>query len=107
MDKNSIQYLRLTGRSEEKIAYIEAYLKAQGLFRNYEDSSADPVFSDVLEIDLNTIVPALAGPKRPHDFVSLSNMKKDFLDVPKYLFFSFQCFQCSIFFFLSSASKTK
>lgn len=80
MDENSLKYLRLTGRSEEKIAYIEAYLKAQGLYRNYEDSSSDPIFNDVLEIDLGNIVPALSGPKRPHDYVLLKDMKKDFLD---------------------------
>eukprot|EP01115_Flamella_aegyptia_P008160 TRINITY_DN33872_c0_g1_i1.p1 TRINITY_DN33872_c0_g1~~TRINITY_DN33872_c0_g1_i1.p1 ORF type:complete len:892 (-),score=500.45 TRINITY_DN33872_c0_g1_i1:53-2728(-) len=77
MDDNSISYLRLTGRDEAKIAYIEAYLKAQGLFRNYKDASQDPVFTDVLEIDLSTIKPCLAGPKRPHDHVALSDMKKD------------------------------
>jgi len=79
MDENSLEYLRLTGRPEEKIAYIGAYLKAQGLFRDYKDSSADPTFTDVVELDLSTIRPSLAGPKRPHDFVLLSDMKKDFL----------------------------
>jgi len=79
VDKNSLDYLRLTGRAEDKIAYIEAYLKAQGLFRDYLNSATDPVFTDVLEIDLSTIKPSLAGPKRPHDFVELTNMKKDFL----------------------------
>lgn len=78
MDANSLEYMRLTGRSEEKIAYVESFLRAQGLFRDYT-SGNDPVFSDVLELDLSTIVPALAGPKRPHDFVPLKEMKKDFL----------------------------
>eukprot|EP01117_Protostelium_nocturnum_P015125 TRINITY_DN582_c0_g1_i1.p1 TRINITY_DN582_c0_g1~~TRINITY_DN582_c0_g1_i1.p1 ORF type:complete len:893 (-),score=411.70 TRINITY_DN582_c0_g1_i1:145-2823(-) len=77
MDNKSLEFLRLTGRSEEKIAYIEAYLKAQGLFRDYK-SGKDPVFTDALELDLNKIVPAMSGPKRPHDYVPLTEMKKDF-----------------------------
>jgi len=77
MDEKSLGYLRLTGRPEEKIAYIEAYLKAQGLFRDYY-SGVDPVFTDYLEIELGNIKPALAGPKRPHDYVPLAEMKKDF-----------------------------
>jgi len=77
MDQKSLGYLRLTGRSEEKIAYIEAYLKAQGLFRDYH-AGTDPVFTDNLEIDLKNISPAMAGPKRPHDYVPLKEMKKDF-----------------------------
>jgi len=83
MDKNSIDYLRLTGRNEDKIAYIESYLKTQGLYRNYEDSSSDPIFNDVLEIDLSSIIPALAGPKRPHDLIPLTHMKNDFQECIK------------------------
>jgi len=79
VDEASINYLKLTGRDETKIEYIEAYLKAQGLFRNYKDASTDPVFNDVLEIDLSSIKPSLAGPKRPQDNVLLADMKKDFL----------------------------
>lgn len=79
MDTKAIEYLKLTGRSEEKVAYIEAFLKAQGLFRNYNDETTDPVFTDVVELDLNTVKPSLAGPKRPQDFVLLTDMKKDFL----------------------------
>jgi aconitate hydratase len=78
VDTKTLDYLRLSGRSEEQIAYIEAYLKAQGLFRNYTDPSQDPVFTDVLELDLSTVIPCLSGPKRPHDYVALSNMKTDF-----------------------------
>jgi len=78
VDNKTLDYLRLTGRSEEQIAYIEAYLKAQGLFRDYSNASQDPVFTDVLELDLSTIIPCLSGPKRPHDYVALSNMKADF-----------------------------
>jgi len=77
MDEKSLGYLRLTGRSEDKIAYIEAYLKAQGLFRDYYEG-VDPVFTDYMEIDLGNIKPALAGPKRPHDYVPLAEMKRDF-----------------------------
>ena len=64
-DANSIQFLQMTGRNPEKIAYIEAYLKANSLFRNYSDASSDPVFNDVVEINLSNIQPSLAGPKRP------------------------------------------
>lgn len=78
VDNKTLDYLRLTGRSDEQIAYIEAYLKAQGLFRDYTNASQDPVFTDVLELDLSTIIPCLSGPKRPHDYVALSNMKTDF-----------------------------
>ena len=74
-------YLYCIGRSENNVAYIEAYLKAQGLYRDYADAKSDPVFSDVLELDLSTVKPSLAGPKRPHDYVLLSDMKKDFLSV--------------------------
>jgi len=79
MDTNSINYLNLSGRAEEKVRYIEAYLKAEGLFRDYTNASQDPVFTDVVSLDLGTVVPALAGPKRPHDHVPLTNVKKDFL----------------------------
>eukprot|EP01118_Nematostelium_gracile_P015317 TRINITY_DN6112_c0_g1_i1.p1 TRINITY_DN6112_c0_g1~~TRINITY_DN6112_c0_g1_i1.p1 ORF type:complete len:909 (-),score=311.78 TRINITY_DN6112_c0_g1_i1:17-2686(-) len=80
MDNNSLDYLRLTGRDEKKIAYIEAYLRAQGLFVDYKDESAFPEFNDVLEISLDDIKPAMAGPKRPQDYVLLKDMKKDFLN---------------------------
>ncbi|KAL6056402.1 Aconitate hydratase [Balamuthia mandrillaris] len=79
VDNKTLDYLRLTGRTEEQIAYIEAYLKAQGLFRDYTDASQDPSFTDVLELDLSTIIPCLSGPKRPHDYVPLAEMKQDFL----------------------------
>jgi len=61
--------MRLTGRSEENIALVEAYAKAQGLW--IVEGAADPVFTDTLELDLSTVVPSLAGPKRPQDRVSL------------------------------------
>ena len=78
VDSKTIDFLRVTGRDTDKIAYIEAYLKAQGLFRNYATDS-DPVFTgEVLELDLATVVPCLSGPKRPHDRVALTDMKRDF-----------------------------
>jgi len=71
IDKETINYLRATGRADDRVALVEAYAKAQGMFR--EDSSPDPVFTDTLELDLATVVPSLAGPKRPQDRVALSN----------------------------------
>ena len=79
MDEETLNYLRVTGRSEEKVQYIEAYLRKTGLFRNYRDGP-DPVFTDVLELDLSTVVPCLSGPKRPHDRVALTDVKTDFLN---------------------------
>jgi aconitate hydratase len=79
----------LLGRAPERIAFIEAYLRAQGMFRDYNNHGEDPVFTDVVELDLDTIKPALSGPKRPHDHVLLSNMKKDFQSVTKKNFWSF------------------
>ena len=69
VDDKTIDYMRLTGRSEENIALVEAYAKAQGLW--IVEGAADPVFTDTLELDLSTVVPSLAGPKRPQDRVSL------------------------------------
>ncbi|WP_283420332.1 aconitate hydratase AcnA [Sphingopyxis sp. Geo48] len=69
IDDKTIDYMRLTGRSEENIALVEAYAKAQGLW--IVEGAADPVFTDTLELDLATVVPSLAGPKRPQDRVSL------------------------------------
>eukprot|EP01094_Clydonella_sp_ATCC50884_P022587 TRINITY_DN5233_c0_g1_i1.p1 TRINITY_DN5233_c0_g1~~TRINITY_DN5233_c0_g1_i1.p1 ORF type:complete len:895 (+),score=313.87 TRINITY_DN5233_c0_g1_i1:55-2739(+) len=78
-DEKSLEYLRLTGRSEEKVEIVERYLRAQGLFRDYNDAAQDPQYSESLELDLSTIVPCIAGPKRPHDYVALSSSKQDFL----------------------------
>ncbi|ALS24215.1 aconitate hydratase AcnA [Paenibacillus naphthalenovorans] len=76
VDAESLNYLRGTGRSEEQIALVEAYYKAQGMFRT--DDTPDPVFSDTIELDLGSVVPSLAGPKRPQDRVELTNMKESF-----------------------------
>ncbi len=73
VDAETLKYLRLSGRSDEQVALVEAYTKAQGLFRT--DETPDPVFTDTLELDLRTVVPSLAGPKRPQDRVPLSQSK--------------------------------
>ena len=76
VDAETLRYLRLTGRADEVIQRAEAYLRAQGLFR--DSSSPEPEFTDTLELDLASVVPSLAGPKRPQDRVSLSDMKETF-----------------------------
>jgi aconitate hydratase len=76
VDEETLRYMRLTGRPEEVVARTEAYMRAQGLFR--EDGSPDPEFTDTLELDLGSVVPSLAGPKRPQDRVALSEMKENF-----------------------------
>jgi aconitate hydratase len=72
-DEETLKYLRLSGRSDHHVALVEAYTKAQGLFRT--DDTADPVFTDTIELDLGTVEPSLAGPKRPQDRVPLSKSK--------------------------------
>jgi aconitate hydratase len=76
VDQQTLEYLRMTGRSEEHVDLVERYAKEQGLFR--EKDSAAPVFSDTLELDLSTVEPSLSGPKRPQDRVSLTGLKADF-----------------------------
>ncbi|MFN8510654.1 MAG: aconitate hydratase AcnA [Deinococcaceae bacterium] len=78
VDDEALRYLRRTGRSEEDITWTETYYRAQGMFRT--DETPDPIFSSVIELDLSTVVPSLAGPKRPQDRVSLSDMKKVYRD---------------------------
>ncbi len=75
IDEETVKYLKLTGRPEEQLALVETYAKEQGL---WHDPSAEPRFSEKLELDLATVVPSLAGPKRPQDRVSLSNAKQAF-----------------------------
>jgi len=77
IDEETTKYLRLTGRSDEQLALVEAYAKEQGL---WHDPDAEPRFSEKLELDLATVVPSLAGPKRPQDRVSLSDAKGAFRD---------------------------
>ena len=76
IDELTLDYLRLTGRDAAQVALVEAYAKAQGLFRT--DATPDAVYSETLEIDVTTIVPSLAGPRRPQDRVPLSNAKLSF-----------------------------
>ncbi|MGH7605105.1 MAG: aconitate hydratase AcnA [Gemmatimonadaceae bacterium] len=76
IDAETIKYLRFTGRDEAQVQLVEAYCKAQGIFRT--DETADPIFTDSLELDLRTIEPSLAGPKRPQDRVPLKLAKKMF-----------------------------
>jgi aconitate hydratase len=78
IDAETVSYLRLTGRDEEQIALVEAYAKEQGL---WHDPDAEPRYSDHLELDLSTVVPSIAGPKRPQDRVSLSDAKPAFRSV--------------------------
>ncbi|XP_063392126.1 cytoplasmic aconitate hydratase-like [Cydia fagiglandana] len=78
VDARSLQYLAQTNRTQEKIDIIEAYLRATNQFRDYNDPSQDPIFSEIVELDLSTVVTSVSGPKRPQDRVSVSNMKKDF-----------------------------
>ena len=75
IDEETTKYLKLTGRDDEQIALVEAYAKEQGL---WHDPQAEPRFSERLELDLATVVPSLAGPKRPQDRVSLSDAKEAF-----------------------------
>ncbi len=77
VDKTTLEYMRLTGRSDDEVALVEAYCKEQGLFR--DASSKTPEFTELLELDISTVEPSLAGPKRPQDRVSLSNVKSDFV----------------------------
>ncbi|MFL2968154.1 MAG: aconitate hydratase AcnA [Candidatus Poseidoniaceae archaeon] len=76
VDDNTLAYMRLSGREEDDIAGVEAYCKAQGLW--YDSSSPEKSYTAVLELDLSTVQPALAGPKRPQDRVDLSNMAQHF-----------------------------
>ncbi|XP_069950269.1 cytoplasmic aconitate hydratase isoform X2 [Cherax quadricarinatus] len=78
VDDTTINYLRQSNRDGNKIAQIEAYLKAVKMYRNFMDTSQDPSYSEVVTLDLADVVPSLSGPKRPHDRVSVSSMKDDF-----------------------------
>ncbi len=77
IDDETIRYLRMTGREEQQVALVEAYAKAQGL---WHDPKAEPAYSETIELDLSTVVPSIAGPKRPQDRVSLSDAKDGFRD---------------------------
>jgi aconitate hydratase len=76
IDDETLRYLRMTGRPDEVVARVEAYAKAQGLFRT--DASPEPTFNESLSLDLSTVVPSLAGPKRPQDRVALTDIRDSF-----------------------------
>ena len=78
IDEVTLDYLRLTGRSEERVRLVEAYTKAQGM---WHDPAREPVYSEYLELDLSTVVPSIAGPKRPQDRIILSRAKESFREV--------------------------
>ncbi|TGO04804.1 aconitate hydratase AcnA [Serinibacter arcticus] len=86
IDGVTIDYLRLTGRSEKQLALVEAYAKEQGMWLDPEASDyIEPIFSEYLELDLSTVVPSIAGPKRPQDRIELSHAKTQFArDLPTY-----------------------
>jgi len=77
VDGRTLDYLRLTGRPDEEVVLVEAYCKAQGLFR---DDKVEPSFVDTLSLDLSSVKPCLAGPKRPQDRIELGNVKKQWND---------------------------
>ncbi len=79
IDQEALNYLRLSGRSEEQIGLVEAYAKAQGMW--HDESSVEPTFTTTLELDLATVKPSLAGPKRPQDRVLLEGVQQSFHDV--------------------------
>ena len=76
IDDETLRYLQLTGRDPDLIRLVETYAKEQGMFRT--DASPDPMFTDTLELDLATVVPSLAGPRRPQDRIPLTGSKKAF-----------------------------
>ncbi|HKU92855.1 MAG TPA: aconitate hydratase AcnA [Sphingomicrobium sp.] len=76
IDQRTIDYLELTGRADDRIALVKAYAQAQGLWR--DSSTPEPLFTDTLELDMGTIEPSLAGPKRPQDKVLLSEVDDQF-----------------------------
>ena len=78
IDEETLRYLRLTGRSDDQVALVEKYAKTQGL---WHDPSSAPRFSQIVELDLSTVVPSISGPKRPQDRISLSDSKDAFSKV--------------------------
>ncbi|MBO6795835.1 aconitate hydratase AcnA [Maricaulis sp.] len=79
VDNETLEYLRATGRDDKRVALVEAYSKAQGMFRpEYEE---DPIFTDTLHLDMTTVVPALSGPKRPQDWIALTQAAQGFSDI--------------------------
>ena len=79
VDKDTLAYLTSTGRNPDRVALVEAYSKAQGMFR--DDSTPDPVFTDTMELDLQDVVPSISGPKRPQDRIALKDADTTFAKV--------------------------
>lgn len=79
VDQDTLNYLRATGRDNERVALVEAYSKAQGMFRTSD--GVDPVFTDTLKLDIATVEPAISGPKRPQDRINLRDAKSTFHQV--------------------------
>ncbi|KAJ3679381.1 hypothetical protein LUZ60_017392 [Juncus effusus] len=77
VDHVTLQYLKLTGRSDETVSMIEAYLRANKMFVDYSEPQLERVYSSYLELDLESVEPCISGPKRPHDRVTLKEMKSD------------------------------
>ncbi|MBB99925.1 MAG: aconitate hydratase AcnA [Rhodobacteraceae bacterium] len=81
IDDDTISYLKATGRDAERVALVDAYAKAQGMYRTSD--TAEPIFTDTLELDISTVVPSLAGPKRPQDRVALTEAAPKFAEALK------------------------
>ncbi|CAN1232468.1 Aconitate hydratase 3, mitochondrial [Linum perenne] len=77
VDRVTLQYLKLTGRSDETVSMIEAYLRANNMFVDHDEPQQDRVYSSYLQLDLSEVEPCISGPKRPHDRVALREMKSD------------------------------
>ena len=77
IDNETLRYLRNTGRDEERILLVEAYAKANNLWRTKD---YNPIYTDTLELNMSSIVPAISGPKRPQDYVRLDSAKEAFLE---------------------------
>ncbi|XP_070764122.1 iron-responsive element-binding protein 2 isoform X2 [Enoplosus armatus] len=78
VDQVTLKHFKKTNFTQEKLELLESYMKAVKLFRSYEDPSEDPQYSEVIEINLSSMVPCVSGPKRPQDRVAVSSMKEDF-----------------------------
>ncbi|MCE8472704.1 aconitase family protein, partial [Rhodovulum sulfidophilum] len=78
VDEETLRYLTQTGRDKDRIALVEAYAKANGMWR---DADYDPVYTDTLHLDMGTVVPAISGPKRPQDHTPLTNAAQSFFNV--------------------------
>jgi aconitate hydratase len=81
IDDDTVSYLKATGRDAERVALVEAYAHAQGMYRTSD--TAEPIFTDTLELDISTVVPSLAGPKRPQDRVALTEAAPKFAEALK------------------------